>query len=1093
MRKLLVLFLAVSSWAQVTQQGMTSNGMTVTVIPVTSISFTTTSPLPAGTQGTAITPISFACTGGTGPYTVKLVSGALPAGISFSSPTLSGTPTASGAFSLVMTCTDSQGFVSPNTTFAWTINAAPALTIVTTPALADGVVGGSYNQTSQVVGGVAPYQNCAITIGSLPSGISVATVNSGTVGCNYTSGNITATAGSYAFTLQVCDSAVPQNCTTASLAITIDPAAVGCGGSPNFCSYTGTDIVTIPTPYNVSKTTGVPNLGALTRLSGSSNLAQDTSYNTQKGWPLSSIGHIGRCTDVNTAPGSANATFSGGLGGSDAVVLSSISEKLWHMNTNGGASFIVQFDPTGTEPWNTTGIKGCALNVITQNKNLTNPTTNKNAAQFGSGNFSTGTDNVWYGVGTPDAGSTGQNVLPYTFNPDTGTYTVGQPVADFRNGMPLAANTAAWAPGTAYGFGAYVSYTLQATDCRGGTCDWQSNSSVYQVGDIIVPTVNNPSGCAFKAFTITGPTGGTSPKWGSTCNFATVNDGSTFVWKGLDGPGVFIFQLTAPANGITSGQNTPAFVPPATLHPDLLTQVSDNGGTWTNVGVGGKPLWHSWGGSGRDDKSFASAFSTNLYGFKGDYSAGVSGIQGTGIFATHYDGNTNKYHFYNTQTGIMTDYTCSVPNGGPQCTGGQFVASTLGQIADTCRFFIHNEKMNADGKYVLVYPQTGCIAKVWAPEAPFNATTTIQKSINTGGHSIPENTVIAGNGQSSAQFGFTTGVYSTTSNLANPSVNTQPDFNAIWTVNPCEQNNIWKPYDPQPDCQYPLDAHPSAAFNVPGHVGIDDVPWCSSSYGINFNVLPPGMAWQGEYICVSQDGSNTVYRFTHVFNLMSENFFDAQFVIGELGQKGDFAMFTSNWGPGPDGSGTLGGPPYTSTISNYSISGNVATFTVGYMPLPFENGSTVQISGIAVPNDFLNGTFTALSGATHTQFTISLTHADQTSTAITGTAANTTWQPHCLDGFDWQPNTTYQADQFIHPVGSLAGPPSQQSVFQAVTVTGPSGAANAQPAWAGAKAVGSQIADGANCAIGNCPNGIIWQSVATVSNCRSDLFWVELK
>src|SRR5581483_8623766 len=75
-------------------------------------------------------------------------------------------------------------------------------------------------------------------------------------------------------------------------------------------------------------------------------------------------------------------------------------------------------------------------------------------------------------------------------------------------------------------------------------------------------------------------------------------------------------------------------------------------------------------------------------------------------------------------------------------------------------------------------------------------------------------------------------------------------------------------------------------------------------------------------------------------------------------------------------------------ISSYSITSNVVTFTVTWpytKPSQFSSGNTVVVSGVASPNDFLNGSY-SVTGVTSTTFTAALTQANVSATAITGEA-----------------------------------------------------------------------------------------------------------
>jgi uncharacterized protein YhjY with autotransporter beta-barrel domain len=118
---------------------------------------------------------TFTASGGTGPYTYA-ATGSLPPGVSFSGDTLSGTPTTPGSYSFTITATDtgSTGSGSPFTVAEnYTINIA-APTIVVNPAtLPDPVAATAYSQTLTATGGVGPY-TFAVTAGSLPTGITLA-------------------------------------------------------------------------------------------------------------------------------------------------------------------------------------------------------------------------------------------------------------------------------------------------------------------------------------------------------------------------------------------------------------------------------------------------------------------------------------------------------------------------------------------------------------------------------------------------------------------------------------------------------------------------------------------------------------------------------------------------------------------------------------------------------------------------------------------------------------------------------------------------------------------------------------------------------
>lgn len=77
-------------------------------IVVSTLAFTTTSPLPPGSVTVVYPNVQFAATGGTSPYTFNLASGSsLPPGLTLVGGLLGGTPTTAGTFTFGVTVTDS--------------------------------------------------------------------------------------------------------------------------------------------------------------------------------------------------------------------------------------------------------------------------------------------------------------------------------------------------------------------------------------------------------------------------------------------------------------------------------------------------------------------------------------------------------------------------------------------------------------------------------------------------------------------------------------------------------------------------------------------------------------------------------------------------------------------------------------------------------------------------------------------------------------------------------------------------------------------------------------------------------------------------
>lgn len=174
------------------------------------------SSLPAGTNGTAYSQ-TVSATGGTGAgFTYVVTAGALPAGLGLDSGTgaIAGTPSAAGSFNFTITATD-NGSNAGNRAYALTIN--PGVVLTVNPAsLTAGTNGTAYSQTISAAGGTGTGYTFAVTVGSLPGGLTLA--SNGTL-----SGTPNA-AGSSTFTVTATDSA--GNTGLRVYTLVINPGAV---------------------------------------------------------------------------------------------------------------------------------------------------------------------------------------------------------------------------------------------------------------------------------------------------------------------------------------------------------------------------------------------------------------------------------------------------------------------------------------------------------------------------------------------------------------------------------------------------------------------------------------------------------------------------------------------------------------------------------------------------------------------------------------------------------------------------------------------------------------------------------------------------
>ena len=221
--------------------------------PAAPLSVTTTY-LPGGTVGSSYS-ATIAATGGITPYTWKVTSGSLPAGLSLnaSSGIIAGTPTATGTSSFNVTVTDSS---SPAKTASATLSITVSATVPGAPTALGAVAGN--NQV--VVSWTAPASNGGSAItgydvykGTSPGAESATPVATGVPGTTYTVSGLT-NGTTYYFTVEavnVVGNSAPSNEASATPApqLSVSTTSLPAGGVGS--SYSATLVATngtAPTP-----------------------------------------------------------------------------------------------------------------------------------------------------------------------------------------------------------------------------------------------------------------------------------------------------------------------------------------------------------------------------------------------------------------------------------------------------------------------------------------------------------------------------------------------------------------------------------------------------------------------------------------------------------------------------------------------------------------------------------------------------------------------------------------------------------------------------------------------------------------------------
>jgi hypothetical protein len=342
----------------------------------------------------------------------------------------------------------------------------------------------------------------------------------------------------------------------------------GCS-APNFCSYSGVDVVPWGTVPNLSSSTnGVQNNATVydTSFLGHYNLDGVTTFTNSI-----NLSPVTRVTDATSAAGSTRPNFTAGIGGSAAFVLTGLS-------LTGGGWIRVDQSTAGRVCWfNSAAYPGhcqpysAYANSGSQNPgsgvflttNMCNPASgcfsgsSAQAQDFGQVSFSLTDPNTLFTfggnayditAGTPAA----TGVTPYTIsraNGSVGVYSMGPSIVDFQYGIPAGSNAPAWQQSTSYAYGAYVTHPLTSSEMLNGG-NW-GNALTVNAGDII-----QSGSCMYRAVVggVTASTGGSPTFLTSNCKNDYIPSASTFDgtvrWRGTNSAPQFIYQ------DVTAGTHT---------------------------------------------------------------------------------------------------------------------------------------------------------------------------------------------------------------------------------------------------------------------------------------------------------------------------------------------------------------------------------------------------------------------------------------------------------------------------------------------------------------------------------------------------------
>jgi uncharacterized protein YhjY with autotransporter beta-barrel domain len=543
--------------------------------------------LPNGLNGTPYSQ-TITASGGTGPYTFVVSSGALPAGLSLSSGgVLSGTPSGSGPSTFTVLATDS---VSNTGSRNYTITIGSNILIVAPSTLPNGTQGTAYSQTITASGGTAPY-SFAVTSGALPTGLSLSSggVLSGTPSAS----------GPFTFTVQATDPSFNTGSHTYNVTInlpplTINPASLpaATAGTPysqtvaasggtapySYAVFSGA----LPTGLSLAAGTGVIN-GTPTTPGAYSFTIQATdatpntgtrNYTINVGGNVLAVAPAGLPNGTQGTAYSQTVTASGGTGPYTFTLTAGALPTGLTLSAGG----VISGTPSGSGVSNFT--VGATDTVGNTGSHAYSVTIGTSSLTINPASLPPGMQNVAYSQTVTGSGGTG----PYTFALLSGTLPTG-----------LTISSGGVISGTPTGSG-LSNFTVGATDTVGNT-----GSHAYSVNigtaSLTVNPASLPNGTQGTAYnqTVTA-SGGTGPYTftlsagalpaGLTLSSAGVISGtptgsgvSSFTVRALDSLGNTGTRALSISIGTVSLTVNPASLPPTLVGHPYSQIVSATGGT----------------------------------------------------------------------------------------------------------------------------------------------------------------------------------------------------------------------------------------------------------------------------------------------------------------------------------------------------------------------------------------------------------------------------------------------------------------------------------------------------------------------------------